>query len=66
MITVVSLGGDDEGRDKQAVDVVVRRAYRGAVLVPTHDVGQRHEEAHGVEFGVRVDAHEIAVDRRQQ
>ena len=47
MITVVSLGGDDEGCDHQAVDIVVRRAERWPVsLAKPPEEGESDQEAH--------------------
>ena len=67
MITVVSLGGDDEGCDNQAVDVVVRRAELwAALLAKPPEEGESDQEAHRVELGVVVDAHEVVMDRHRR
>ena len=44
--TVVGLGGDEDSGDEQTVDVVVRRAERGPVLLAkAPEVRQSHQEA---------------------
>ena len=61
--TVVRLGGDEDRRDEQAVDVVVRRAEGRPVLIAEPpQIGQSNKEADRVELSVTADAHEVAVD----
>ena len=60
---VVGLGGDEDGGDEEAVDVVVRRAKRGPVLLAEPPkVHQSDQEAHRVKLCVVVNAHKVIVD----
>ena len=65
--TVVGLGGDEDGGDKQAVDVVVRRAERGPVLLAEPpEISQGDQETQRVKLRVAADADEIAMDRHRR